>query len=48
MIKWSIQEDITFNIYVPYIGTTKYIKLILTELKEETNSTTITEGALIP
>ena len=37
-----------FNIYVPYIGTTKYIKLILTELKEETNSTTITEGALIP
>ena len=36
-----------FNIYVPYIGTTKYVKLILIELKEETNSTTITAGALI-
>ena len=36
-----------FNIYVPYIGTTKYVKVIPTELKEETNSTTITAGALI-
>ena len=36
-----------FNIYVPYIGTTKYVKVIPTELKEEANSTTITAGALI-
>ena len=37
-----------FNIYVPYIGATKYVKLVPTELKGEINSTTIILGALIP
>ena len=43
-IKGSIQwQDITFvNIYAPDIGTPKYIKQILTNLKGEINSNTIT------
>ena len=42
MIKGSIQEDITIvNTYVPNIGTSKYIKQILTDIKEEINSNTI-------
>lgn len=43
MIKWSIhQEDITIvNIYLPNVGIPKYIKKILIELKDETNSNTV-------
>lgn len=34
---------ITFvNIYVPYIGTAKYVKQILTDLKGKINTNTIT------
>ena len=45
MIKGSIQEDITIvNTYVPNIGTSKYIKQILTDIKEEINSNTIILG----
>lgn len=47
MIKGSIQkEDITFvifvSIYAVNIGTPKYIKQILTDLKGEMDSNTIT------
>jgi len=37
MIKWSIQEEnITFvYIYAPNIGASKYVKHILTDIKEE-------------
>ena len=43
MIKGSIQEEnITIvNIYAPNIGTSKYIRQILTAIKEEINSNTI-------
>ena len=46
MIKGSIQEeDITIvNIYVPNIGTPKYIKQILADIKGETHSNTIIVG----
>ena len=46
MIKGSIQqEDITFiNIYAPNIGALKYIKQIVTDLKEEINNNTIIVG----
>ena len=42
----SIQEeDITFiNIYVPNIGTPKYTKEILTEIKGEIDNNTIIVG----
>ena len=45
-IKGSIQEEtITFvNIYAPNIGELKYIKQILTDLKEEIDSNVITVG----
>ena len=46
MIKGSIQEeDITIvNIYTPNIGTPKYIKKILTDIKGEIDSNTIIVG----
>lgn len=46
MIKASIhQEDITIiNIYVTNIGTSKYIKQILTSVKREADSNTIIAG----
>ena len=50
MIKGSIQEeDITFiNIYAPNIGSPKYIKQILTDIKGEIDSNTIILGNFIP
>ena len=50
MIKGSIQEeDITIvNIYAPNIGAPKYIRQILTTIKEEIDSNTIIVGALTP
>ena len=45
MIKGSIQEDITIiNIYAPNIGAPQYIRQLLTALKEEIDSNTITVG----
>ena len=46
MIKGSIQqEDITLvNIYALNIGTPKYIKQILTNIKGETDSNTVKVG----
>ena len=46
MIKGSIQEvDITIiNIYVPNIGAPQYIRQLLTAIKEEIDSNTITVG----
>ena len=46
MIKGSIQQEgVTFvNISAPKIGEPKYMKQILTDLKGETDSNTITEG----
>ena len=46
MIKKSIQEeDITIrNIYTPNIGAPQYIKQMLTAIKGEINSNTITVG----
>ena len=46
MIKGSIQdEDITIvNIYAPNIGAPQYIRQILTDIKGETDSNTITVG----
>ena len=46
MIKESIQEeDITIvNIYAPDIGVPKYTRQLLTAIKEEINSNTITVG----
>ena len=45
MIKGSIQEDITIiNIYAPNIGAPQYVRQILTSMKEEINSNTITVG----
>ena len=46
MIKGSTQEeDILFiNIYAPNIGTLKYIKQILTDIKGEINGNTIIVG----
>ena len=46
MIKGSIQkEDITIvNIYVPNIGPHQYIRQLLTAIKGEINSNTITVG----
>ena len=43
MIKWSIQEeDITIKIiYAPNIGAPKYIRQMLTAIKEEINNNTI-------
>ena len=47
MIKGAIQEeDITIvNIYVPNIGTSQYIKQMLTAIKGEIDSNTIIVGA---
>ena len=43
MIKGSIQEYITIiNIYAPNIGASQYIRQLLTAIKEEINSNTIT------
>ena len=45
MIKGSIQEDMTIvNIYAPNIGPPQYIKQLLTDIKGEINSHTITVG----
>ena len=46
MIKGSIQEkDITIvNIYAPNIGTPKYIKQVLIDIKGEIDSNTILVG----
>ena len=46
MMKGSRQEeDITIiNIYAPNIGTSQYIKQMLTAIKEEINSNTIIVG----
>lgn len=46
MIRGSIpEEDIKIvNIYAPNIGAPKYIKKILTDIKGETDSNTITVG----
>ena len=46
MIKGSIQEeDITIiSIYAPNIGALQYIRQLLTTIKEETDSNTITVG----
>ena len=46
MIKGTIQqEDITLvNIYAPNIGTPKYVKQILTDIKEEINRNTVIVG----
>ena len=42
MIKGTIhQKDIKVNIYSPTLGTSKYIKQLLKDLKRETNSCTI-------
>ena len=39
MIKGSIQEDITMiNIYGPNTGALQYVRQILTNIKEETDS----------
>ena len=44
MIKGSIQEDITIiNIYAPNIGAPQYIRQLLTAIKEEINSNTVTQ-----
>ena len=50
MIKGSIQEeDITIiNIYPPNIGTSQYIKQMLTSMKGEINSNTIIVGNFKP
>ena len=49
MIKGSIQpEDVIFvYIYAPNIGTPKYMKQKLTDLKGEIHSNTVVVGALI-
>ena len=46
MIKRSIQQgDVTFiNVYAPNIGSRKYIKQILTDIKGEIDSNTIKVG----
>ena len=46
MIKWSIQEkDITIiNIYVPNIGTPRYVRQMLTSMKGEITNNTIIVG----
>ena len=46
MIKGSIQEEeiIIINIYAPNIGAPQYIRQMLTAIKEEINSNTITVG----
>ena len=49
MIKGSIQEDITIvNIYVPNIGAPQYIRQMLTAIKGEIDSNTITVADLTP
>uniref|UniRef100_A0A9L0RDI9 Uncharacterized protein n=1 Tax=Equus caballus TaxID=9796 RepID=A0A9L0RDI9_HORSE len=43
------QKDIIFiNIYASKIGATKYIKQLLTDLKEEIAGNTILVGSLVP
>ena len=45
MIKGSIQEHITIiNIYAPNRGAPQYIRQLLTAIKEEVDSNTITVG----
>ena len=46
MIKGSIQEEdkTIVNIYAPNIGASQYIRQTLTDIKEETDSNTITVG----
>ena len=44
MIKGSIQEDITIiNTYAPNIGARQYIRQMLTSMKGEINSNTVTQ-----
>ena len=45
MINGSIQEDITIlNTYAPNIGALKYIKQMLTDIKQEIDSNIIIVG----
>ena len=45
MIKGSIQEDITIiNIYAPNIEALQHVRQMLTNMKGETNSNTVTVG----
>ena len=46
MIKGSIQEEdlTTVNIYAPNIGAPKYMRQMLTAIKGEINSNTVTVG----
>ena len=47
MIKGLIQEDITFtNICTHKIGAPKYMKQILTDIKDETDNNTVTSRRL--
>ena len=50
MIKGSIQEEdiTTVNIYAPNIGAPQHIRQMLTAIKEEIDSNTITVGDLTP
>ena len=50
MIKITFQqEDITLvNIYAPNIGSAKYTKQILTDIRGETGKTTVRSGILTP
>ena len=44
-----IHEDVTIiNIYVPNIGTPKYVRQMLKSMKEEIKNNTIIVGELIP
>ena len=45
MIKGSIQEEdiIIINIYAPNIGASQYIRQLLTAIKEEIDSNTVTQ-----
>ena len=44
MIKESIQDIITINIYVPNIGAPQYIRQMLINIREEVDSNTIIVG----
>ena len=45
MIKGSIQEDVRIvNIYAPNIGASRYIRQTLTDIKGETESSTVIGG----
>ena len=50
MIKWSIQKEdiIIINTYASNIGAPQYIRQMLTTIKGEIHSNTLTVGDLIP